>query len=128
MELTEIDRTAIKFAIECQIQAFLRDDAETAFFYASPDIQSKFGTPKDFIKMVKAAYLPVYRPRAVLFGMVRIVRRIPIQPVFLLSQEGEPMKAIYVMERQFDKSWRIGSCYLSPYAREVETDSWPENI
>jgi hypothetical protein len=36
----------------------------------------------------------------------------PAQPVLLLDSEGIPIRAIYLMEKQFDNSWRINGSYL----------------
>ena len=65
------DRTAIHDVIAAQIDAFRHDDAPAAFGFASPKIQSLFGTPERFIGMVAHAYQPVYRPSAVAFGTMQ---------------------------------------------------------
>jgi len=64
------------------------------------------------MQMVKIAYQAVYRPRSVLFENLATVEGIPAQPVLFLDSEGIPIRAIYVREKQFDKSWRINGCYL----------------
>jgi len=64
------------------------------------------------MQMVKIAYQGVYRPRSVLFENLATVEGIPAQPVLLLDSEGIPIRAIYLMEKQFDNSWRINACYL----------------
>ena len=65
--LDEVDRQAIRSVIEAQLAAFQADDGETAFGFASPTIQEMFGNPTNFLAMVKAGYMPVYRPREVRF-------------------------------------------------------------
>ncbi|WP_293332262.1 DUF4864 domain-containing protein [Microcoleus sp. CAWBG58] len=70
--------------------------------------------------MVKIAYEAVYRPRSVLFENLATVEVIPAQPVLLLDSEGIPIRALYVMEKQFvkrsypegNRTWRINGCYL----------------
>ncbi len=117
MEVTETDRTAIRFVIERQLQAFQNDDATTAFSFASPGIQIQFETPENFMRVVKTAYPAVYRPRSVLFEDLTNMRGVLTQPVLLLDSEGVPMTALYLMENQPDRTWRINGCYLVPVER-----------
>ncbi|MDY6937718.1 MAG: DUF4864 domain-containing protein [Cyanobacteriota bacterium] len=114
MDLSPADRRAIRQTVERQLQALQDNDAETAFSFASPDIQNQFGTPENFMQMVVTAYEPVYRPRSVLFEEPTILRSVPAQPVFLLSRDGTPVTALYLMERQVNGSWRINGCFLIP--------------
>lgn len=53
---------AITGVIQSQIDAFLRDDFDEAFSYASPGIQQFFGTPERFGAMVRNSYPMVWRP------------------------------------------------------------------
>ena len=46
----------IEKVISNQIDAFLADDFETAFTYASPMIKDIFGTPEKFGQMVRQGY------------------------------------------------------------------------
>lgn len=118
MNVTLTDRQAIRSAIEHQLVAFQRDQADIAFGYASPAIQAKFGTPTNFLHMVRLAYPVVYRPRSVLFGNLILVEDAPAQIVFLLDADGTLVKAIYLMEKQADATWKINGCFL-----EVNQDS-----
>src|SRR5712691_5771096 len=65
--LSTEDRAEIINVIRLQIEAFQRDDAEAAFSLASRGIQETFGTPENFLRMVKLSYQPVYRPASVTF-------------------------------------------------------------
>ncbi|MEA5500876.1 DUF4864 domain-containing protein [Limnoraphis robusta Tam1] len=112
MQITDRDRTEIRSVIERQIQAFQRDDAVSVFSFASPEIQAKFGTPEQFIQMVKIGYPAVYRPRSVIFEDAVVVQGVPSQPVLFLSPNGKPVKAIYLMKLDEKGSWRIDGCYL----------------
>jgi len=47
--------------IRAQEQAFARDDAATAYGFASPAIQSFYRSPDGFMSMVRNGYAPVYR-------------------------------------------------------------------
>ena len=114
MQITEDDRSEIRSIIERQLIAFQNDDAEAAFAFASAAIQAQFKTPAIFVQMVKTAYKPVYRPRSVIFEQTTILQGFPTQPVLLMSEEKVPMRALYMMEKQADNSWRINGCFLVP--------------
>ena len=53
----------VQAAISSQLEAFLRDDFNTAFTFASPSIRSMFRTPKNFGQMVQRGYPMVWRPQ-----------------------------------------------------------------
>jgi hypothetical protein len=112
MALTEADRGAIRAVIEAQMAAFRADDGVAAFRFASPSIQRQFGTPADFLAMVRTGYLPVYRPREVRFGELLEDRPEPVQTVLLVGPGLEVVTALYVMEKQADGAWRIDGCVL----------------
>ena len=57
----------IEGVISAQIEAFLQDDFEQAFTYASPMIQRSFQTPEKFGRMVRQGYPMVWRPEEVTF-------------------------------------------------------------
>ena len=108
------DRQKIEKVIRDQLDAFGRDDAGRAFGHASPDIQRMFGTPDNFIRMVRNNYAPVYRA-----GSVRFIRLDPIdgqwvQTVQLVDGEGRVWRALFTMKRQPDKQWKVGGCQLMP--------------
>jgi hypothetical protein len=108
------DRDAIRAVIQRQLQAFQKDDAEEAFAYASPEIRAKFGTAKNFFQAVKTSYAAVYRPRSVMFEKLVTVEGIPTQEVVLLDPNGDLVKALYLMEKQADGTWKISGCYIVP--------------
>lgn len=58
---------AIEDVIQQQFDAFLADDFETAFTFASPTIKGMFGSPGRFGEMVKQGYPMVWRPADVNF-------------------------------------------------------------
>lgn len=123
MNITQADRDTIRTIIEQQLQAFQRNDAECAFAFASPGIQAQFGTPENFMVMVKTAYKAVYRPRSVVFEEIVEVEGLPAQTVMLMEPDGELVRAIYLMQQQPDLDWRIHGCFLLPF--DAKTDSNP---
>jgi Domain of unknown function (DUF4864) len=114
-ELTAADRTAIRAVIERQLEAFRRDDAISAFAFASPEIQAKFGTPDNFMTAVKSFYEPVYRPRRTGgFTNLYVMDGQLTQPVLLVGPDGNFVVALYAMQRQRDGDWKILGCSLIP--------------
>lgn len=110
--LNAADRRAIQAIIAAQMDAFKKDDSETAFSFASPTIRTMFGSAANFMNMVMTGYPPVYRPKTVSFGEIVNVRGEPVQKVFVLGENGAELVAAYVMQRQPDSAWRINGVYL----------------
>ncbi|MFQ6017170.1 MAG: DUF4864 domain-containing protein [Kiloniellaceae bacterium] len=110
--LSEADRRSIRGVIESQLQAFRRNDAALAFSFAAPGIREKFGTPENFMTMVRTGYPAVYRPREVEFRGLRRPGREPVQEVLFVGPDGAPVLALYAMQRQPDGSWRINGVYM----------------
>ena len=114
MTANDTDRNAIRAVIKQQLQAFQRDNAEEAFAFASPEIRAKFGTANHFFQAVKTGYAAVYRPRSVVFEELVMMEGIPTQEVILLAPDGDLVKALYLMEKQPDSTWKISGCLLVP--------------
>ena len=112
--LAEGDRAAIVSVIERQLAAFQRDDGREAFFYASPRIQARFGTPELFMEMVRQSYPPVYRPERIQFLELETMSGTPVQRVFLVGPERRHWMALYPMRRTREGEWRIDGCVLIP--------------
>src|SRR5436305_14983327 len=70
LSLSDSDRAQIRDVIGRQVEAFRRDDGESAFGLASPTIQGMFGTSEIFMDMVRPGYQPVSRPRVFAFREV----------------------------------------------------------
>lgn len=106
------DAQEIRTVIEAQLAAFAADDAAQAFSFASPNIQRMFGTPEDFLMMVRTAYPVVHRPSSVLFRPLEAVAGGPMQVVQMSDAAGRVWLAVYQMQKQPDGSWRIDGCVL----------------
>jgi hypothetical protein len=111
-ELSDADRAAIRDVIGRQVEAFGRDDGETAFGFASPTIRRMFGSAEVFMDMVRQGYQPVYRPRVFDFGEIVELHGQPAQKVHVIGPDGRPHTAFYPMTRLPDGSWRIDGCFL----------------
>jgi hypothetical protein len=106
------DRIAIRQIIQSQISAFGRDDGETAFSFASPNIQAMFGTAANFLAMVRSAYMPVYRPKQIDFGDLVDDNGSLVQFVHIVGPDGALVTAAYELVHMENGSWRINGCVL----------------
>lgn len=106
------DARAMREVIEAQLDAFRQDDAARAFALATPSIRETFGSPENFLEMVRRSYAVVYRPKAVVFETPLVVDEQVLQPVLLTDQDGQEWIAVYPMQRQPDGSWRTNGCQL----------------
>jgi len=110
--LSEADRAAIRDVIGRQVEAFRRDDGDSAFGFASPSIQQMFGRSDVFMDMVRQGYQPVYRPRVFDFREIVELNGQPAQKVHVVGPDGRPVTAFYPMTQLPDGSWRIDGCFL----------------
>jgi len=106
------DIGAAQSIISAQEQAFARDDAATAYSFASPALQTYFRNPDGFMSMVRGGYAPVYRHRSFVFGEVRIVDGKILQDVQIIDADGVAWDALYTLETQADGSLKISACIL----------------
>ncbi|MEO8546366.1 MAG: DUF4864 domain-containing protein [Burkholderiaceae bacterium] len=114
--VTEQDTRDAQQVVRAQLAAFAADDAEQAFSLATDAIRAQFGTASQFIRMVRGAYPVVYRPSAVVFLKPDASDDELVQPVHMTDPSGSTWLAVYRLQRQADKSWRIGGCVLVPHA------------
>jgi len=108
------DTKAVRGVVEAQLAAFAADDAKRAFSYAAPAIREMFGTPERFVAMVRTGYPVVYRPATINFLVPVWLDGKLVQGVHLTDADGTLWLAIYRLERQPDKSWRISGCDVQP--------------
>src|ERR1700722_16885477 len=94
------DRTAIQQVIERQLDAFQHDDGGAAFSLAAPSIKAMFGTPENFMTMVKNGFQPLYRLKEFAFeGLLEVDGRI-MQQARVVGADGVAHTALYTMEQQ----------------------------
>jgi hypothetical protein len=101
------DVATAQSVIKAQEEAFGRDDAVTAYGFASPVIQNYFRNPDGFMFMVRNNYAPVYRHRSFEFGLSRIADGKIIQEVGIVDADGVAWDAVYTLEAQPDGSGKI---------------------
>lgn len=98
--------------IRSQLDAMARDDAASAYSYASPEIKGLFQEADSFMMMVRRNYAPVYRHKSFEFGDGRAESGKVIQEVKIVDAEGVPWQALYTLEQQPDGSVKITGCVL----------------
>ncbi|WP_108860158.1 DUF4864 domain-containing protein [Ruegeria sp. Alg231-54] len=101
----------IEANIAAQIQAFKADDFVTAFNFASPNIQTFFGTPENFGAMVRNGYPMVWRPADVRFLELREVAGALWQKVMITDGNGKVHVLDYQMVQQ-ENGWKINGVQL----------------
>lgn len=104
---------ALKSIISRQIEAFRKNDGETAFGFASLQLRAIFQSPDRFMEMVRRQYAPVYRPEEFRFGPTSFeTAGRPVQIVDIVDQQGRAWRAVYSFEQHPDGTWRIAAVQL----------------
>ncbi|PSO16617.1 DUF4864 domain-containing protein [Bradyrhizobium sp. MOS003] len=106
------DVAAAQGVIRAQEQAFVRDDASTAYSHAAPAIKEIFPAPDMFMSMVQSGYAPVYRHKSFEFGESKVEGGWIAQRVHIIDANGEAWEALYTLEQQPDGSYKITGCTL----------------
>jgi hypothetical protein len=102
--------------VQGQLQAFKNDDAEKAFSYAAPSIRSLMVSAENFMDMVRNHYAVVYRPSDVVFLKPKVKGSEAALGVQMTDTEGTEWIAVYTLQRQKNKAWRITGCKLTEAA------------
>lgn len=103
----------IQSTISSQVEAFQADDFETAFGFASPNLQRLFGSPQNFQKMVTRGYPMVWRPAEVRYLELADVAGSLWQKVLIKDQKGVVHILGYRM-LETGKGWKIDGVQLLP--------------
>lgn len=107
---TEADAKAVRQVVEAQLAALAADDAVKAFSYAAPNVREAVGSAEGFLAMVQRGYPVVYRPATVAFLKANGKDDDVIQRVQMVDAEGDSWLAIYSLQRQKNRTWRITGC------------------
>lgn len=110
---SSVNLVAAKAAVQGQLAAFAKDDAELAFSFAAPSIQAVFKTPQNFIDMVIRLYPVVHRPVKVSFMKPQSAGSDLLLPVQMTDIRGKAWIANYTLQQQPDGKWLISGCVLS---------------
>jgi Domain of unknown function (DUF4864) len=109
-DVSAADAKSVRAVIEAQLAAFTADDAPRAFSYAAPQLREAFGSADNFMTMVRNSYPVVYRHATVAFLKPEQADGVVTQGVHFTDGNGVLWLALYKLERQRDRSWRISGC------------------
>jgi hypothetical protein len=112
--LSAADAQGVRAVVTAQLEALARDDAATAFSFAAPNVRASVGTASRFMDMVRSSYPAIYRPASTAFLQPEEHHGQVIQRVQLMDEDGKAWLALYSVQRQKDKSWRITGCQVIP--------------
>lgn len=113
-KLPAAEWNAIKKVIGEQRAALVAGDAARAFAHATPGIRAQFGTPDNFLSMVRTAYDALVSARYAEFLEGAVIEGVVIQPLRLIAPDNTVQVALYTMEKQKDGRWKIAGCVLAP--------------
>lgn len=105
------DPKAMQSVIDRQIEAFQADDFAKAMEYASPGLQTYFGTPEIFGRMVTQGYPMVWRPGNLRYLEARVEDGVHWQRVMIEDQDG----AVHILDYRMletEAGWRINGVQI----------------
>ena len=106
--------TAIRKVIGDQLAALKAGDGAKAMTFAAPGIQAQFGTPENFLRMVRTGYAALLEARQTQFLQGAVIEDAVVQPLRLLLPDDTVLVALYQMQQQPDGRWRIAGCVIAP--------------
>lgn len=112
--LPRADWKAIEQVIEQQRNALIAGDGTKAMAFATPALRGQFGTPENFLRMVRNGYAALLDARATRFLEGAVIEGSVIQPLRLILPDNTVLVAIYQMEKQKDGRWKIAGCVIAP--------------
>ena len=109
-DLSAADAKSVRSVIQAQLAAFEADDAARAYSFATPQLREVFGNAENFLRMVRTSYPVVYRHATVAFLKPELQDGAVTQAVHFTDGNGVLWLALYRLERQRDRTWRISAC------------------
>jgi hypothetical protein len=101
----------VEYAIQSQIEAFLKDDFSKAFTFASPSIRTLFGSAERFGEMVQNGFPMVWRPDEFGFLELREIDGQLWQKVLIRDEFG----AVHILDYQMiqtEDGWLINGVQI----------------
>jgi Domain of unknown function (DUF4864) len=107
------DQKAFQAVISGQLEAFKKDDGQTAYSFAAPIVKGIFPNVETFMGMVKRGYGPIYKNSNYVFSDLKTdsLGR-PAQHVIITALNGKRYEAVYAMQQQPDGSWKIAGVQM----------------
>lgn len=107
------DQLAFQAAITGQLEAFKKDDGQSAYSFAAPIVKGIFPSAEIFMGMVKRGYEPIYKNSKYAFGdLTTDSLGRPAQHVIITASNGKRYEAVYAMQKQPDGSWKIAGVQM----------------
>jgi len=106
--------TAIRKVIGDQLAALKAGDGTKAMSDAAPGIREQFGTPENFMRMVREGYGALLSARRTQFLEGAVIEDAVVQPLRLVLPDDSVLVALYQMQKQSNGEWRIGGCWIAP--------------
>ena len=107
------DQSAFQAVISGQLEAFKKDDGQTAYSFAAPIVKGIFPSAEIFMGMVKRGYEPIYKNSKYVFGdLATDSLGRPAQHVIITATNGKRYEAVYAMQQQPDGSWKIAGVQM----------------
>lgn len=106
MYITENDKITIRQLVEKQLQAFKKNDRDTAFSLISPNIQEKL-EPNSFLTRIKKKYNAIVNPRSIMFQGFTLVEDRPALASMIMDRDGQLTQGIFIVEYQHGFGWCI---------------------
>lgn len=113
-DVSKKDAVNIRAVVQAQLDALAVDDADRAFSFAAPSIRKMMGNAQNFLAMVRTGYPVVHRPASVTFLLPELRGAEMIQAVQMTDAKGVAWLALYNLQRQPNKAWRISGCVVVP--------------
>ncbi|MFO1302431.1 MAG: DUF4864 domain-containing protein [Burkholderiales bacterium] len=112
--LASAEWNAIRKVIGEQLDALKAGDGARAMTFASPGIRDQFGTPDNFMRMVRDGYGALLTARRTQFLEGAVIEGAIVQPLRLILPDESVLVALYQMQKQRDGTWRIAGCVIAP--------------
>ena len=106
--------TAIRKVIGDQLTALKAGDGVKAMTFAAPGIREQFGSPENFMRMVRDGYGALLAARRTQFLEGAVIDDAVVQPLRLVLPDDSVLVALYQMQKQSNGEWRIAGCVIAP--------------
>jgi hypothetical protein len=110
--LTPVDVKKIQEVVKSHLEALAEDDAAQAFESATSATRVELGSPENFLQLIREEYTPIYRSRHPIFSAPEVIAGDTIQVVRITDETNHVWVALFRMERDADRSWKIDGCEL----------------
>jgi hypothetical protein len=98
--------------IQRQLDAFKKNDADSAFSLASPGLKETYSNPHNFMDSVRSGETPFFKRRMVEYHDFVTSGDDAAQSVVLVDDDSSVWTVVYKLSRQPDGSWLIDGVVL----------------